>query len=48
MDVSRQCDLRLREVAAALVATSDGAQLPRHLHVALRKALRRLHTAQRR
>ncbi|WP_327351513.1 ANTAR domain-containing protein [Streptomyces sp. NBC_01304] len=48
VDVSRQCDLRLREVAAAFVATSDGVELPRELHVALRRALRRLHAAQRR
>ncbi|NGO78850.1 ANTAR domain-containing protein [Streptomyces sp. YC504] len=48
VDVSRQCDLKLREVAAALVATSDGAQLPRHMQAALRRALRRLHAAQRR
>ncbi|WP_199551089.1 ANTAR domain-containing protein [Streptomyces sp. N35] len=48
MDVSRQCDLKLREVATALVATSDGAQLPHHLRLALRRALRRLHAAQRR
>ena len=45
VDVSRQCDLKLREVAAALVATSEGEPLPGQIHRALRRALRRLHTA---
>ncbi|MFC7310829.1 ANTAR domain-containing protein [Streptomyces monticola] len=47
VDVSRQCDLKLREVAAAFVATSDGVELPRQLHLALRRVLRRLHATQR-
>ncbi|WP_151483376.1 ANTAR domain-containing protein [Streptomyces albicerus] len=45
VDVSRQCDLKLREVAAYLVATSEGEQLPGQIQRALRRALRRLHTA---
>ncbi|MCZ4509078.1 ANTAR domain-containing protein [Streptomyces sp. ActVer] len=45
VDVSRQCDLKLREVAAALVATSEGKPLPEQIQRALRRALRRLHTA---
>ncbi|MDQ0954788.1 hypothetical protein QFZ24_008711 [Streptomyces phaeochromogenes] len=45
VDVSRQCDLKLREVAAALVATSEGKPLPGQIQRALRRALRRLHAA---
>ncbi|MEV0225521.1 ANTAR domain-containing protein [Streptomyces sp. NPDC050704] len=45
VDVSRQCDLGLREVAAVLVATSEGEQLPGQIHRALLRALRRFHTA---
>ncbi|MBC9714621.1 ANTAR domain-containing protein [Streptomyces sp. TRM66268-LWL] len=48
VDVARQSGLKLREVAAAFVATSDGTQLPRRLHPALCRALQRLHAAQRR
>ncbi|MDG4865427.1 ANTAR domain-containing protein [Streptomyces sp. T-3] len=47
VDVARQCDLKLREVAAALVATSDGVHLSRPLDLALRRALRRQHAADR-
>ncbi|MDG4856867.1 ANTAR domain-containing protein [Streptomyces sp. T-3] len=46
VDVARQCDLKLRGVAAALVATSDGAPLPAQLDHALRGALRSLHAAE--
>jgi len=45
VDVSRQCDLKLREVAADLVATSEGKPLPGQIQRALRRALRRLHAA---
>ncbi|WP_327357657.1 ANTAR domain-containing protein [Streptomyces sp. NBC_01304] len=48
VDMARQCDLKLREVAVGLVATSDGYPLPTQLDVALRRALRRLHAAERR
>ncbi|MFF3491974.1 ANTAR domain-containing protein [Streptomyces sp. NPDC002795] len=48
MDVARQCDVKLREVANALVATSDGDPLPAELGHALPLALRRLHAAARR
>ncbi|QDQ09425.1 ANTAR domain-containing protein [Streptomyces spectabilis] len=48
VDVARRCDLGLREVAAALVATTEGESLPEQMHRALRHALRRLHTAGRR
>ena len=48
VDVARQCDLRLREVAAALVATTEDKSLPEQMHRALRRALRRLHAADRR
>ncbi|MCI3906810.1 ANTAR domain-containing protein [Streptomyces spectabilis] len=46
-DVARHCDLSRREVAAALVATSEGSPFPKHLDQALRGALRRLHGADR-
>lgn len=48
MDVSRQCDLKLREVATALVATTEDRPLPVQMYRALRRALRRLHAADRR
>lgn len=48
VDVARRCDLRLREVATALVATTEGEPLSEQMHRALRRALRRLHAADRR
>ncbi|MFD9483293.1 ANTAR domain-containing protein [Streptomyces sp. NPDC059991] len=48
VDVARQCDLKLREVALALVATTEDEPLPVPMHRALRRALRRLHAADRR
>ncbi|GGR86162.1 hypothetical protein GCM10010252_26060 [Streptomyces aureoverticillatus] len=48
VDVARRCDLKLREVAAALVATTEGKPLPEQMHRALRRALRRPHAADRR
>lgn len=48
VDVARRCDLRLREVAAALVATAEDESLPEQMHRALRHALRRLHAADQR
>lgn len=44
-EVARQSDFRLREVAAALVATTEGDPFPRHLDPALRRALRRVHAS---
>ncbi|WP_258021545.1 ANTAR domain-containing protein [Streptomyces anatolicus] len=44
-EVARRCDLPRRQVAAALVATSEGSPFPQHLDHALRGALRRLHVA---
>jgi ANTAR domain len=44
VDVSRQCDARLPEVAAALVAAWEGKPLPVRMERALRRALRRFHT----
>ncbi|WP_030790894.1 ANTAR domain-containing protein [Streptomyces sp. NRRL S-920] len=46
MDVARRCGLSRREVAVALVATSEGSPFPEHLDHALRGALRRLHRAE--
>ncbi|MEU5689336.1 ANTAR domain-containing protein [Streptomyces venezuelae] len=46
-DVARHCGLSRREVAAALVATSEGSPFPEHLEQALRGALRRLNAADR-
>ncbi|MDJ1132043.1 ANTAR domain-containing protein [Streptomyces iconiensis] len=48
VEVARQCDLKLREVAAALVATTEDEPLPEQMHRALRRALVRLYTADRR
>ncbi|MFJ9086884.1 MULTISPECIES: ANTAR domain-containing protein [unclassified Streptomyces] len=48
VDVARQCDLKLREVSTALVATTEGEPLPLRMHRALRRALRRLHVAEQR
>ncbi|MEV3859365.1 ANTAR domain-containing protein [Streptomyces sp. NPDC050095] len=48
VDVARQSDLKLREVAAALVATTVNVPLPLRLHRALRRALRQFHAGDRR
>ncbi|MDG4865425.1 ANTAR domain-containing protein [Streptomyces sp. T-3] len=45
VDVSQRCNVKLRIVAAALVATADDEALPEHMRRELRGALRRLHTA---
>ncbi|MFD9131735.1 ANTAR domain-containing protein [Streptomyces bottropensis] len=43
VDVSRKCDARLPEVAAALVAAWEGKPLPAHMQRALRRTLRLFH-----
>lgn len=43
VNISQHSNIKLREVAAALVATADGEALPQALHKELRHALRRLH-----
>jgi hypothetical protein len=43
VDVSRQCDARLPEVAAALVAAWEGKPLPVRMERELRRTLRRFH-----
>jgi len=47
VDVSRQCDTKLPEVAAAVVAAWEGKPLPERLQRALRRALRRFHAEDR-
>ncbi|MCX5363800.1 ANTAR domain-containing protein [Streptomyces sp. NBC_00124] len=44
MDVSQHCNVKLRDVATALVATTKGRDLPE----GIRRALRRLHALERR
>jgi hypothetical protein len=41
VDISRQCDTKLPEVAAALVAAWEGKPLPEQMQRALRRAVRR-------
>jgi ANTAR domain-containing protein len=48
VDVSQHCNVKLRDVAAALVATTEDEALPDAMQQALRHALRRLHAADRR
>ncbi|MER5540273.1 ANTAR domain-containing protein [Streptomyces mirabilis] len=48
VDVSQHCNVKLRDVAAALVATAKGEALPDRLQRELRRALRRAHAADRR
>ncbi|MER6184900.1 ANTAR domain-containing protein [Streptomyces sp. NPDC001652] len=43
VDVSRQCDARLPEVAAALVAAWEGKPLPEPMQRAMRRTVRRFH-----
>lgn len=47
VDVSQHCNVKLRDVAAALVATTTDETLPEQLRRELRRALRRLHAADR-
>jgi len=46
--VSQHCNIKLRDVAAALVATTKDETLPEQIQRELRRALRRLHMADRR
>ncbi|WP_369250625.1 ANTAR domain-containing protein [Streptomyces sp. R41] len=48
VDVSQHCNVKLRDVAAALVATTKDEALPEQLRRELRRGLRRLHAADRR
>ncbi|MEU4350829.1 ANTAR domain-containing protein [Streptomyces sp. NPDC023838] len=48
VDVSQHCNSKLREVARALVGTTDGEPLPATMRRALHHALRRHHAAKRR
>jgi len=43
--VSQHCNVKLRDVAAALVATTKDETLPEQIRRELRRALRRLHAA---
>ncbi|WP_370258189.1 ANTAR domain-containing protein [Streptomyces sp. V4I8] len=46
--VSQRCNIKLRDVAAALVATTKDRMLPEPVQRELRRALRRLHAEDRR
>lgn len=48
VDVSQHCNIKLRDVAAALVATTKDRRLPEPIQRELCRALRRLHAADRR
>ena len=48
VDVSQHCNVKLRDVAAALVATTKDRTLPEPMQRELRRALRSLHLADRR
>lgn len=48
VDVSQHCNVKLRDVATALVATTNGQELPEAIRREWRRALRRLHTLERR
>ncbi|MCX4908962.1 ANTAR domain-containing protein [Streptomyces sp. NBC_00878] len=48
VDVSQHCNVKLRDVAAALVATTKGQELPEAIRHEWRRALRRLHALERR
>ncbi|MBC9728561.1 ANTAR domain-containing protein [Streptomyces sp. TRM68367] len=48
VDVSQHCNIKLRDVAAALVATTKDRTLPEPIQRELRRALTRLHAADRR
>ncbi|MGW0756943.1 ANTAR domain-containing protein [Streptomyces sp. NPDC002814] len=45
VDVSQHCNIKLRDVAAALVATTKDQTLPQPIQRELRRALRRLQLA---
>ncbi|WP_405864983.1 MULTISPECIES: ANTAR domain-containing protein [unclassified Streptomyces] len=47
VDVSQHCNIKLRDVAAALVATTEDEPLPEPIQHELRRALRLLHAADR-
>ncbi|MFD5589825.1 ANTAR domain-containing protein [Streptomyces griseorubiginosus] len=48
VDVSQRCNVKLRDVAAAPVATTEDGELPEGVRQELRQALRRLRSADRR
>jgi hypothetical protein len=48
VDVSQHCNIKLRDVAGALVATTKERTLPEPIQRELCRALRRLHAADRR
>ncbi|NEC91195.1 ANTAR domain-containing protein [Streptomyces sp. SID12501] len=48
VDVSQHCNVKLRDVAAALVATTKDQELPEAIQREWRRALRRLHALERR
>ncbi|MGW0821763.1 ANTAR domain-containing protein [Streptomyces sp. NPDC002845] len=48
VEVSQHCNIKLRDVAAALVATTKDRTLPEPIQRELRRALRHLHAAARR
>ncbi|MFD0009167.1 ANTAR domain-containing protein [Streptomyces sp. NPDC127178] len=48
VDVSQHCNIKLRDVAAALVATTKDEALPEPIQRELRRGLRCLHLADRR
>jgi hypothetical protein len=48
VDVSQHCNIKLRDVADALVATTKNRTLPEPIQRELRRALRRLHAEDRR
>lgn len=45
VDVSQRCNVKLRDVAAALVATTEGKKLPQEMQHEWCRALRRLRAA---
>ncbi|WP_369258777.1 ANTAR domain-containing protein [Streptomyces sp. R35] len=47
VDVSQHCNVKLRDVAAALVTTTKDEPLPEQIQRELRRALRRLHSTDR-
>ncbi|WP_338782266.1 ANTAR domain-containing protein [Streptomyces sp. DG1A-41] len=48
VDVSQHCNIKLRDVAEALVATTKHRTLPEPIQRELRRAMRRLHAEDRR
>lgn len=47
VDVSQHCNIKLRDVAEAVVATTRGRALPEPIQRELRRTLRRFHVADR-